>query len=163
MSKLPKPTPAQTARAVKYKLLGETSCESCQFFYGEARDIEVPSKTAERYQWRVSYKDYYVHCALDQNPQLIRDYHPLTYAFDRQGNKHPNITDAMKQRCVHYLERAAPLPTLSEFDRASGVFDLTAKAERAIERHRKKRRNRFRAADERRADRQDGEVETAGP
>ena len=163
MSKLQTPTPAQIARATKYRLLGETSCESCQFFYGEARDIEVPSKTKERYQRTVSYEDYYVHCALEQNPKLIKDYHPLTYSFDIKGDRYPNITDSMKQRCAHYLERAAPLPMLSELDRASGVFGLTAKAERAIERHRKKRRNRFRAADERSADRQDGEVEAAGP
>lgn len=144
------------ARAVKHKLLGETSCESCQFFYGEARAVKGPEKLG------VVYEKYYVHCALDQNPKLIKDHHPLTYSFDGKGYSRPNVTDAMKQRCMHYLERTAPLPLLRELNKASGVLDLTAKAERAIERHRKKRRNRLRAADERSANRQDGEVEAAG-
>lgn len=141
---------------MKYKLLGETSCESCQFFYGEARTIKAPARPVEHLRSGVIYEDYYVHCALDQNPKLIRDYHPLTYNFDRGGYGRPNITDAMKQRCMHYLERHSTLPLLRELDRAFEVFDLTAKAERAIERHRKKRRNRLYAADERGEDSRDG-------
>lgn len=138
MSKLQPLTPAQIAQATKHKLLGETSCESCQFCYVEivSATERVPDGTVR------NLLAFNMFCALNSNPCTDR-FSGARIAFRYDNHERVRIADtpALHHRCPRYLERTRS-PRVPVYGvHGDPAVGLEPEAEQAIKEHRKRRRN----------------------